>query len=200
MACLCVCVWGGMCLLVRLCICMFVNKDNTFAFEGTTFCLFLSPLSHTQTDTNIKTHSPSLQRLMPCSTESLVCCLTENNIHLLCLRTLFNCLCVLLQHGHECFVVLLCLFICFLPVFLHQHWVGGISWAVNPWNTYKLSTRRHALVWAAWTAHLHLVSRFNGLKTLCNTMTLCVSLLLLLHTTGLGVAVLIWVCHEYFHS
>lgn len=41
-----------------------------------------------------QTHNPSHQRPVPCRTESLVCCITENSIHLLCLGTLFNCLCV----------------------------------------------------------------------------------------------------------
>lgn len=85
MACLCLCVWGDVCLFVRLCICMYVKRQHVCIGR----CYFLSPFvssySHTQT------HNPSHQRLMPCRTESLVCCKTENNIHLLCLRTQFNC-------------------------------------------------------------------------------------------------------------
>lgn len=61
-----------------------------FMFEGTIFCLLLYVHTDTHMHTHVLTHITPLQCLLPFRTESPVCCITENSIHLLCLRTLFN--------------------------------------------------------------------------------------------------------------
>lgn len=70
----------------------------------------------------------------PICLETLICCLAEDNIHVLCLRTLFNCCCVL-----SCRVVMSELFyFChvFSPVFKAEQ--DGVSWLLNPSNTLSM--------------------------------------------------------------
>lgn len=122
MVCLCLCACVG-----EACVCLCavayacVWKDNRLAIEGATFLSrFVPSYSHKQT------HNPSHQGLMPRRTESLVCCITENSVGLLCLRTLLSCVC--LAAGRTG-----CVLFCFVFFSIHVFF----TWALKRWSFFS---------------------------------------------------------------
>lgn len=82
-------------------------------------------------------------------------------------------------------------FFFFLLVHIGPEWVG----LLELWTLETLPNCQHAN-----SAHLHPGLSFHistPAVTSNNAMTVCVFLLALAHTTGLGMAILMWVYYEY---